>query len=219
MRCWGPGAKLGYFYRTVAYLSLVACMLAASSVSVHAQHPSSIFERIVAVVDKEVITQGELEAEARLALVLRNGNAAADVPLSQDYLRAFANHLISQMLVAQEARRMGAEGAADVDIEARLNALQAQFSGREAYLSFISGLTMDLAGVRAVMARDVQNDRYIAQRLRTRLLAHNQTRVTAHKSPELKETKALEGWLSELRRAAQVRVLSDEGVLHLEHRR
>jgi hypothetical protein len=174
-------------------------------------------ERIVAVVDKDVITEGELRAEARLALVLRHGEAGATAPLDGAYVQAFVDHLISQVLVAQEARRMGAAGAAEVEVNARMALLAGQFATPTAYRTFMDSLTMDGDFVRAVLARDVQNDRYIAQRLRTRLLAQpKQALPGAGQADERARHEALQGWLAELRRAAQVRVLDDAGLLHLE---
>ena len=180
---------------------------------------SRTLERIVAVVDKDVITEGELRAEARLALVMRHGAQGATVQLDNAYLRSFVDHLISQVLVAQEARRMGAEGASDIEVNARMATLAGHFATPSAYRSFMDSLTMDQEFVRAVMARDVQNDRYIAQRLRTRLLAqqkHVLGQPGAADADERAQHKALQRWLAELRRAVQVRVLDDEGLLHLE---
>lgn len=187
-------------------------------------------ERIVGVVDKDVITEGELQAEARLALVQREGARAAFVPLPQAYLASFIDHLISQVLVAQEARRMGAAGASEQEVNARLAALAAQFDGQEAYLTFLNSLTMDVEFVRQVMARDVQNDRFVRERLRTRLLAQGRgdgrhapgaapgPHTASPNATSRAEHKALERWLGELRRAAQVRVLDNRGLLHLERR-
>ena len=178
-------------------------------------------ERIVAVVDKDVITEGELRAEARLTLVMRHGEPGVAAKLDRAYLQAFVDHLISQVLVAQEARRMGAEGASDVEVNARMATLAGQFATPTAYRAFIDSLTMDGDFVRAVMARDVQNGRYIAQRLRTRLLAqqhHVLGQPGAAEADERAQQKALQQWLLELRRAVQVRVLDDEGLLHLERR-
>jgi hypothetical protein len=173
-----------------------------------------LLERIVAVVDKDVITAGERLAEARLALVWREGEAGAQAVPDAAFLHAFTDYLIGQVLVARESRRMGAPEVTDDEVDARLEALRAAFVSERAYDAFVQQLTIDPAHLRAVLARDLRNDRYIAQRLRTRLFGRTGAGAAAQASEARQQ--ALAAWVGELRRAVQVRRLDADGKLQLE---
>lgn len=173
-----------------------------------------LLEHIVAVVDKDVITAGERLAEARLALVWREGEAGAQAVPDAAFLHAFTDYLIGQVLVARESRRMGAPEVTDDEVDARLEALRAAFVSERAYEAFVQQLTIDPAHLRAVLARDLRNDRYIAQRLRTRLFGPSGA-VGAAQASEARQ-QALAAWMGELRRAVQVRRVGVDGRLQLE---
>jgi hypothetical protein len=176
--------------------------------------PSVLFERIVAVVDKDVISEGELLAEAKLALVMQEGSRAASLVPDGSLRVAFLEHLIDQMLVARESRRMGAAQVPNEDIDARMVQLAAKFPSQDSYLSFTDTLTMDPAFVRTVMARDLTNERYIHHRLDTRLAAQGRNTPGANQDEAF--TQALRIWLKELRQGVAIRVLDEQGLLRTQ---
>ena len=173
------------------------------------------YESIVAVVDTDVVTQGELVAEWRIARALSQGPEAITVPIDKDALQPFLDVLIARMLVAKEARRMGVEAASDEAIEARVQALRKALGSPRVYHQFLSQLTMDPALLRAVLARDVQVERYTEQRLRTRLVAHRTMATAPAVDPQQDAAwaHARAQWLDELRRAADIRLADESGRL------
>lgn len=173
------------------------------------------YEHIVAVVDTDVVTMGELVAEWRIARALACGPEALSAPADGAALQPFLDVLIARMLVAKEARRMGVEAASDEAIEARGLALRQALGSPRAYHQFLTQLTLDPALLRAVLARDVQVERYTEQRLRTRLVAHRTEAATPAAEPQLDAAwaHARAQWLEELRRAADIRLADEAGRL------
>lgn len=181
---------------------------------------SHLLERIVAVVDKDVVTQGELEAEARVALVLREGERAAQVTLDDPFLQTFLQHLIDQMLVARESRRMGADEVTDAQVDAAQGQLRNQFASNDGYGKFIMSLGVDDDFIRTLVARDLRNANTVAQRMRTRMAGQRRKPAAdaAQAATDVKDpayARALRAWLDELHRAATVRIAQSDGLLHV----
>lgn len=129
-----------------------------------------LFDRVVAWVDGETVTQNELYAEASLQAVAEQGFVHGGQTLSESALQAALRTMVGELLVAREARRVGAEPPAAELVEQKLSALLDQFPSQEAYGSFVHQLGVDDAFVLDGLTRRLTSENYLAQRLRTRLL-------------------------------------------------
>jgi hypothetical protein len=170
-------------------------------------------ERVVAVVDKEVITETELLTEARVALAMRSGERAASAPLDPELVRSFRDYVVDQTLVAIQVRRLGSVEISDEEIDEHTWQFMQRFNSTSAYHAFLRRFGINEGTVRDILARDLRNDRYIAQRMRTRMLGASGGVQTSGVSPE-----ALKTWLKELRHGSELRLLGPEGDLELQGR-
>lgn len=172
-------------------------------------------DRIVAVVDKEVLTESQLLAEARLNLAWRQGEAAAKADLSPALLKVLRTWTIDQMLIAGQARRLGSDDVSDEETAARVTTLTQRFASQARYEAFVSHFGITQAVVHETMARDLRCEHYMEQRMRTRLLGNAQSKSV---EPE-RYAAAVKLWLEELRQSAEVRLEGPDGSLELEHPR
>jgi hypothetical protein len=183
---------------------LLTCLLAT---------PGSRIDSVVAVVDKDVITESELLTEARIALAWREGERAATAELSDELLEALRDYLIDQTLVASQARRLGAEDVPEEAIDQRAWQFTQRFSSQNAYRAFLRRFGITEAAVRDILARDLRNDRYIAQRMRTRLLGG----ASREGTPAARYDAAVKQWLQELRQSVELRRVGPDHELELDH--
>jgi hypothetical protein len=174
--------------------------------------PPVVLDHIVAVVDKEVLTDSQLQVEARLSLAWREGPAAAWAHLTPEAFAALRDWVVQQMLIAGQARRLGAEPASDEEVAARTAALAQRFESPARYAAFCARFNLAPATVRAIMARDARNERYVEQRMRTRLLGAGDGQAV---DPD-RYASALQAWSRELRQGAEVRLEAADGRLELE---
>lgn len=179
-----------------------------------------LLDRVVAVVDTQTVTQAELAVEARLALARRveapeeAGRVQLDAPVLHDVL----SYLIGQMLVAREARRVGAEEAGETEVDGAYAAFAARFVGVATLEAWLEGAGTSAAAVRDVLRRELTVERYLGQRLRTRLagLGEGAAGTGASRAAELRAF--LPGYLAELRQTVEVRRLTADGALEREPR-
>ncbi len=187
---------------------LVAALLAATPVDGH------LVDWIVAVVDKEVVTRSELVSEARIALAYRGGETSEEAALDEEFLRDFRDYLINQILIADQARRLGAAEISEEEVSVEIDRFASGFRSVAAYEAFLRRYDIALETLRGVLRRDLRNARFIDQRMRARLLA-------SENDPErdAQYVKALERWLTELRDAAEVRLPGKNGELEVQDAR
>lgn len=187
---------------------LVATLLAATPVDGH------LVDWIVAVVDKEVVTRSELVSEARIALAYRGGETSEEAALDEEFLRDFRDYLINQILIADQARRLGASEISEEEVSVEIDRFSAGFRSVAAYEAFLRRYDIALETLRGVLRRDLRNARFIDQRMRARMLA-------SENDPErdAQYTKALERWLGELRDAAEIRLPGKNGELEVQDAR
>ncbi len=177
-------------------------------VSIFLRVPAGVLvNRVAAVVDAQVVTQAELFVEARVALVLREGEAAGELALDAQILASFLDYVVNQLLIAGQARRVGVPDveAAELDLEA--SRFVARFATREAYRRFMSDFGISEDNLRLILLRNLRNERFVAERMR--LLVRGEG--LAASSPEYQQ--ALRRWLAELRLAAEVRLIGASGEL------
>lgn len=196
---------------------------AASADATHGGQAGYVADKIVAVVDTQTVTQSELAAEARLAVVRRSADKvrAASVALDGAFLHDFLDYLIGQMLVAREARRVGIDDVPASEVEQAFRALVAGFPTEADYEVFVANLGATPSFIREVLRRDRQNERYLQQRLRTRLAglgvapdAEGDGRGAARRAEALRTF--LPAYLAELRQSVEVRRLGPSGALERE---
>jgi hypothetical protein len=190
----------------------VAAHTAAPVPTVSGQIP---IDRIVAVVDKEVLTESRLLTEARLSLAWREGPQAAQVDLAPKLLDVLRAWIIDQMLIASQARRLGSDDVSEEQTAAREATLIQRFASQAQYDTFLTQFGITRQAVHDTMARDLRCEHYMEQRMRTRLVGSTQAKTV---EPG-RYAAAVKLWLEELRQSAEVRLEGPDGSLELERSR
>ncbi len=183
---------------------------------------ATIVDQIVAVVDKEIVTESELLIEARVALVAREqgrGYALADGPLDRELLDPTRDYLINQVLIASHVRRLGTVEVSDQEVDRALEQFIGYFPSDAAYQAFKRKYGIPEETIRDILRRDLRNERYIDQRMRIWMGgAMRSDRGDDHQREARVERaeRALKRWLSDLRKGAEVRLLGPEGELEVQ---
>jgi hypothetical protein len=175
--------------------------------------PGQLIDRVIAVIDKEAITESELVMEARVALALRTGEKAAGSDLAPTLLQELQDYVINQLLVAAQARRLGAADISDDDVNGRLRQFMQRFHSTESYQQFLQRHGISESMVRNILRRDLGNEVYIARRMKTRVALPSDAGEQSDEELQERYEKALAEWLSELRQSADIRILRDHGEL------
>ena len=174
--------------------------------------PSGILvDRVIAIVDKEVITNSELLREVRVALVLREGDRAATGEIAQEVLDSFLGFLVDEVVIAAQARRVGGLDVGREEVDREVERFAARFSSVDAYHAFMRRFDVSEAALRDILRRDMKNERYIAQRMR----AWKATSDDGERNTEAEYKDALKRWVEELRAGVELRLLSPSGELEL----
>lgn len=185
---------------------MVGLMLLVSAFGVPT---GTLVDQVVAVVDKEVVTQSELLIEARIALALRHGDDAVSATLDETFMTSFRDYLVNQLLVSEQARRFGAADVAEQEVDAQVTELSRRFSSPASFQSFLRRFGVGLGTVRAIVRRDLRNERYVRERLRLRLIGQGELDRLGDEQYD----RALRAWLGELRATADIRLLGPDGEL------
>jgi len=162
-----------------------------------------VVDRIIAVVDDESITQTEFLAQARIEVARRQGEFAASEPFPAELLESLRDFTINQLLIASEARRMGGELVTEKELDLAVARLTRMFRSADAYKAFLRRFGIGESTVRALLRRDMRNERFIQQVMRTRLSGEVDQRAYE---------KAVTTWLGQLRDSAAVRVIGPLGL-------
>lgn len=156
-------------------------------------------ERVVAVVEREVITESDLRLEAKVAVALRAGGETADLAPDDELLRTLRDYVIDQTLIDLQAERSGAPAPSPDAIAARIAQLRASFRSRAVYLEFLERHQISEDRVNLICARDIRNDVYLHSRIKTRLTGRTVTAADYQ--------AAVRSWLQELRDTVEVRIV------------
>jgi hypothetical protein len=149
-------------------LALVAALAAAQAGS---PGEARVVEEVVAVVRNPAgaaprpITLTKLVEEARVALVGRGATAAAFRPLDAEALRAALDWLVDQMLVADEAARLGLEDVDREAVAAELRRFQARFATRDEYARFLEEADLSEDELAVTLGRTLRVQRYLESRV------------------------------------------------------
>jgi len=180
------------------------------------------------MVDRTVITLGEVEAEARIVLVRRGGLAGAHREVDDGLRAAVLQYLINQVVILAEARRLQLFQVTDQEIATELLQIESAFRDRDAYLSFLDANGLTEEDVREIVHRDVRVAKFLNSRvqmvarldvadLRSYFAAHQEDfegrsfeEVRGEIEGRLgreRHAAAVREWLGDLKARAEIRVL------------
>lgn len=147
------------------FVRAAALALAVPALPVISAQPAAaeIIDRIVAVVDEEIITLSELEETARplLAQVNQVADPVTRAQLRQRQLRAALDALVGKKLVAQEAARRNL-GVDSADVDAHLERVRAQQGWTEDQLRlYLSSQGLTMAEFKAEVRENLLRQRVI----------------------------------------------------------
>ena len=197
----------GAWAATVASVQLIAVALAAPI-------RGTIVDQVVAVVDKEVITDSELLVEARVALVAREGEvgrAIAEGELDVDTLLRMRDYLVNQLLIANFIRRLGTVTVSEQEVDRAQQRFMKIFPSDDAYRAFKRKYDVPEPTIRSILRRELRNETYVKERMRSWLTVGLSEAEREHRAQE-----SLARWLADLRRGAEVRLLGPQGELELQ---
>ncbi|AKQ66743.1 hypothetical protein A176_003655 [Myxococcus hansupus] len=138
-----------------------------------------VADRVVAIIEGQVLTLSELRFEARVALVQRGGMQALDLPLDEDTLRGALELVINQRVQVLNADRLQAFPAEPSDVQARVAAFQAAVGGAAALKQFLVRHDVDARGLEQVLSRGLRAERILDSRIRLRAQV-GETEVRRH---------------------------------------
>lgn len=201
-------------------------------VSAHARgEPASeqapVYDRVVAVVNRQVITLSELQFEARVALLQAGGPEALATPLDGPLLRSTLEYVIGQRLQVAEAEKLQAFSVEPQEVDAAVYALERRAGGAAALRGILSRSDLDPDALSAVVARRIRAERALDGKLRLKAQVSDaevrrawetrpeyRARPLEEARPELRDRLVRERYrelaaaeLQRLRRAADVRVV------------
>ncbi|MBN1959500.1 MAG: SurA N-terminal domain-containing protein [Deltaproteobacteria bacterium] len=170
----------------------------------------TIIDRVVAVVDKQVITQSELMCEARILLVLREGENAANIIFDQKMLNAFTDYLVNQALITAQVSRLGILEINSIEIKQEVNHFMLRFHSKDAYNDFMEKYDITTETLQNILARNLRNQRFITERMRLRIVSGEKLNQDSEQyQAELRR------WLNELKEAVDVRLLGPSNLLEV----
>ncbi|HSD21004.1 MAG TPA: hypothetical protein VLC54_13250 [Anaeromyxobacter sp.] len=210
---------------------VAATLLAAASPAATPR----VVEEVVAVVRNppgatpRIITLTKLAEEARIALVSRGAAAAATRPLDPEALRAALDWVLDQMLLADEAARLGLDAVEREAVAAALARFREQLGTGDAYARFLAAAELSEEELSATLARMVRVERYVQSRVgrgarvgdeeldrwlaqRGAAIATGATREAARAQLEEERARAqVRDLVADLRGRADVRILDPLG--------
>jgi hypothetical protein len=125
-----------------------------------------VADRVVAVIEGQVLTLSELEMEARVTLIQRGAVQAAAQPLDEQTLRGALELTINQRLQVLNADRLQAFPAEPAEVQARLEAFKARLGGEEGLQRFLARHDVDREALMGVLARGLRAERILDSRVR-----------------------------------------------------
>ena len=140
----------------LAQLALVACVLALAALRPLAA--DEVIDRVVAVVEGDLIMQSDVNAVRTLGLSWTSSGAASDDVVSQ---------LIDRALVLSEIERYSPPEPAPAAIDDRLRAVRERFSTPEAFDQALARVGFSEQRLRQTLRQDLRIDAYLQQRFTT----------------------------------------------------
>jgi len=175
--------------------------------------PGVLIDRALAVVGKEVITQSEFYAQARIALIWQKGDAAAHAPIEGELFESLLDYIINQYLVAAEVRRLGGVSIPEEKLVERANEFSRLFRNRNVYRAFLRRYHLAEEDLLHIMRRRLRNEMFIRQRFK--LGSRNNSEAGLESSSASGE-RELQDWLRSLRDRSVLRIAAFDGQLELQ---
>jgi hypothetical protein len=130
-----------------------------------------VLDRVVAVVNGRVLTQSQLELEARVALIQRGGPEAGRVELDPAALRAALDYAIAQRLASDEADKLQAFPVEESEVDGALQTLKERMGGARAFEQFLARQETDLPHLQAILSRGLRADKLLLHKVRLKAQA------------------------------------------------
>ena len=121
--------------------------------------------RIVAVVNEDVITEADVTSRVSELLDAQPPNAA-NTPAAADVHQAMLRHLIEQRLILQEAKRLNIAIGAD-GIDDRLEKIRRKFDSDEAFTAALTQSALTKEGLKEQIRQQLMVDRLIDAAVRS----------------------------------------------------
>ncbi|MBM4378395.1 MAG: hypothetical protein FJ086_03705 [Deltaproteobacteria bacterium] len=147
---------------------LLAALLSVTPVPVSAQDAGAgePLDRVVAVINREVVTLSELRFEARVALAHAGRPEALAAPLDGPLLRSTLDYVVGQRLQVAEADKLQAFYVEQQEVEAALFAFERRLGGPEAVTALLVLEDMGREALAAVISRRIRAERALDGKLR-----------------------------------------------------
>jgi len=168
-------------------------------------------DQIIAVVDGEAITESELRQESRIALALRQGEAAAFTELDEKVLGAFRDYVVNQMVVSVHVRRLGSVELSQKKIDRAIQKFKAKFRSPSSYDAFKRRFDIGEDKIRTVLRRELRNQIFVQDRLRSRQLSQRLDNQGQQWSEE-----TMTRLLAEMKQTVEIRFLGPNQQLELQ---
>jgi hypothetical protein len=133
-----------------------------------AEAEGRVIDRVVAIVEGQVLSLSELEFEARVALIQRGGMQASEAPLDEETLRGALELAISQRLQVLGAERLQAYPVERAEVDARVATFRGKFPDEGAFETFLARHDTDVEQLTAVLERNLRAERILDSRIRLR---------------------------------------------------
>ena len=169
--------------------------------------PGAPIDRVVAVVDREIITESELLIESRIALALREGEQAAVMNLPDEAMVVFCDYVINQTLLSFQVRRLG--GQDDADTSRQMSFFRQQFHSEASFRSFLRRFNISMDILQKILRRDLLNQKFIKQRFRYYGMGQQANEETDTKLL----TEQTKSFIDELAKQYEIRILNQDGEL------
>jgi hypothetical protein len=143
----------------------VLALSVAASVALGAP---AVMDRVVALVEGEVVTLSELEFEARVALIDRGAVKAASDPLDEATLRGALELSIAQRLSIREADRLEIFPLEPAELESTVALFRGRFESEQAFERFLAAHEADVQQLANVLGRALRANRILDSKVRLR---------------------------------------------------
>jgi hypothetical protein len=127
---------------------------------------TTILDRSVALIDGQVLTQSELDFEARILLVQAGGVTAAFAPLDDSTLRKVLDSVISQRLETAEADKLKAYPLEEGELDRAMGSFVTALGGPKELDRFLKQHEADESMLAVVIARTLRTQRVLDGKLR-----------------------------------------------------
>jgi hypothetical protein len=165
-----------------------------------------VVDRVVVVVEGQVITQSELEFEARVFLVGHGALGASDGTLDTPALRSALELAINQRLQEREAEKLKAFPVEPGEIESAMASFRARFSTMGEYQAFLSRNEADELQLVTVLSRGLRAEKMLDSKLKLRAQI-SESDVRAYYDQHSGE---LSGTYAELRQALREKLFREK---------